>query len=125
MHLCTSLQNVAKEEEPVTVIISSGDELEEETPNMKLNYLSQADIDLVTKGQWLNDIVIHAAQQLMRGDKNLLPVGGLQNPILGQALSFEVQAGEFVQILHSGGNHWIAISIVGMEHAHVRVYDSL
>ena len=32
---------------------------------------------------------------------------------------------EFVQILHSGGNNWITISTVGMDHAHICVYDSL
>ena len=31
---------------------------------------------------------------------------------------------EFVQILHQGGNHWITISTVGVEHPCVRVYDS-
>ncbi len=30
-----------------------------------------------------------------------------------------------VQILHSGGNHWITISTVGTRHATVRIYDSL
>ena len=31
---------------------------------------------------------------------------------------------EFVQILHQGGNHWITVSTVGVEHPRVRVYDS-
>ena len=87
--------------------------------------ISPSCISLIRNGQWLNDAIINAAQQLMKDDKYLLPVEGLQNPILGQTLSFEVQTGEFVQILHSGGNHWITISTVGTEHAHVRVYDSL
>ena len=70
-------------------------------------------------------MVIHAAQQLIKEDQDLLPVGGLQNPILGQRLAFDVETDEFVQILHSGGNHWITISTVGMDHAHVHVCDSL
>ena len=61
----------------------------------------------------------------MKEDKDLLPIGGLQDPILGQQLAFDVQTGEFVQILHSGGNHWIMVSTVGMDRAHIRVYDSL
>ena len=40
-------------------------------------------------------------------------------------MAFHVETDEFVQILHSGGNHWITISTMGMDHAHVRVYDSL
>ena len=47
---------------------------------------------------------------------------GLQDPILGQTLSFEVMREEFVQILHSGGNHWITISCPP---ATVMIYDSL
>ena len=62
-------------------------------------------MDSITNGQWLNDVVIHAAQQLIKDDQDLLPVGGLQNPTLGQRLAFDVEIDEFVQILHSGGNH--------------------
>ena len=80
-------------------------------------------MDSITNGQWLNDVVIHAVQQLIKDDQDLLPVGDLQNPILGQRLAFDVETDEFVQILHSGGNHWITISTVGMDHAHVHVYD--
>ena len=40
-------------------------------------------------------------------------------------MAFYVETGEFVQILHSGSNYWITISTVGMDHAHVHVYDSL
>ena len=50
----------------------------------------------ITNGQWLSDVVINAAQQLMKEDKDLLPIGGLQDPILGQWLAFDVQTGEFV-----------------------------
>ena len=65
-----------------------------------------------------NDVVIHAAQ-FMKEDWDLLPFGGLQDPILGQRLAFDVQTDEFVQILHSGGNHWITVSTVGMDRAHI------
>ena len=83
------------------------------------------DLDDIRKGRWLNDRVIHAAQLLMKGDDDLLPVGGLQDPLLGQTLSFAVQEGEAVQILHSGGNHWITVSTVGVTHPRVRIFDSL
>ena len=32
---------------------------------------------------------------------------------------------ESVQILHSGGNHWITISTVGTKHPTVKIFDSL
>ena len=67
--------------------------------------------------------VIHAAQLLTKGDINLLPVGLFQNPLLGQT-AFHMQEGEAVQVLHSGGNHWITISTVGAQDSHVHIYDS-
>ena len=91
---------------------------------MRIKCLSRSDMDRISNGQRLNDEVIHA-QLLKKEDKDLLPIGGLQNPILGQRLAFDVQTGEFVQILHSGGSHWITVSTVGMDCAHIRVYDSL
>ena len=105
--------------------ISSDEESEEKTPAMRVQHLHRSDMDSITNGLWLNDVVVHAAQQLIKDDKDLLPVGGLQNSILGQRLAFHVETDEFIQILHSGGNPWITISTVGMDHAHVRVYDSL
>ena len=39
--------------------------------------------------------------------------------------SFDIVNGEFIQILHSGGNHWVCVSSVGCEKDHVNLYDSL
>ena len=61
----------------------------------------------------------------MKHDQDLLPVGSLQNPLLGQTLAFDVISDESVQILHSGGNHWITISTVGTKHPTVKIFDSL
>ena len=72
-------------------MISSDEESEEETPAVRINRLSHSDIGHITNGQWLNDVVIHAAQKLVNDDKDLLPVGGFQNPILGGTLAFDVQ----------------------------------
>ena len=86
--------------------------------------LSRTDLDDIEHGRWLNDKVVSAAQKLIKDDKELLQVGGLQNTVRSQTLSFKVAKKEFVQILHQGGNHWITVSTVGVEHPHVRVYDS-
>ena len=87
--------------------------------------LTEEDKSVLFSSRWLNNRLIHAAQQLMKAGKNLLHVGLLQNPLLGQNLSFNVGGNEFVQILHSGGNHWVTVSTVGTQCPTVRVYDSL
>ena len=61
----------------------------------------------------------------MRSDPGLLKVDGLQDTIHGQNMSFKATKGELVQILHSGGNHWLTVSNVGAEPDTIRVYDSL
>ena len=57
----------------------------------------------------LNDNIIQTFQQLLKiqyPDAN-----GLQHPVLCQALNFAVcQTTPFVQVLHNGSLHWIAIS---------------
>ncbi len=87
--------------------------------------LPQYDRDTILNGGWLNDRIMHAGMLLMKHDSDLLPVGSLQDPILGETLTFKVAVEESVQILHSGGNHWITISRVGTRHATARIYDSL
>ena len=117
-------------------IISSGDEDAEDDDNTWLTIrgvkLAKDDERTLIEGKWLNDKIVHAAQLLMKNDDDLLPIGGLQDPILGKTLTFDTEPGEIVQILNSGGNHWIAISTVQpQEHDNspakrrVRVYDSL
>ena len=58
----------------------------------------------------LNDNIIQTFQQMLKikyPDAN-----GLQDPVLGQALNFPVyKTTPFVQVLHDGFLHWIAISI--------------
>ena len=79
------------------------------------------------KGKCLNDSVINAAQELLRHDQGLLPVGSLQNTLLIPIRQSDIVCCEGVQILHSGENHWITISTVGQsaKKPTVRIYDSL
>ena len=70
---------------------------------------------------WLTDNIMNAAQELLRMQfPDLL---GLQSVILGQTMSFKIQAGEFLQILHSV-NHWVTISTLGSQCSSVKLYDS-
>ena len=87
--------------------------------------LSKNNRDIILDGEWLNDKLIHAAQLLMKYDGDLLPLGSLQNPLLGDTLQFSVAGNESIQILHSGGSHWVTISTVGTNHPTVKVYDRL
>ena len=105
------------------VIISSGAECSDSEAAGN-TAIANSDLDNI-KRRWLNDKVIHAAQMLMKGYDDQLPVSGLQNPLLGQKLSFAVQGGEAVQILHSGGNHRVTTFTVGVAHPNIRVFDSL
>ena len=71
----------------------------------------------------LNDSIINASQKLLKELFPFLP--GLQCVELGTIMGFEVEVGEFVQIVHNGKNHWLLLSTIGMEHPTVRVYDSM
>ena len=50
---------------------------------------------------------------------------GLQSTLLSHTLAFDVMREEFVQVLHSGGSHWLTVSTIGGPPSTVKVYDSL
>jgi Ulp1 family protease len=78
---------------------------------------------LLSTKEWLNDVIINAAQKLI---KELNPgMSGLQDVTRGLTMSFDVQRGEFVQILHDGMSHWLTASTIGMKHPEIKVFDSL
>lgn len=72
---------------------------------------------------WTTDTIVNASQMLLKSQFPLL--NGLQDTALGYVMSFEIQQGEFLQILHSAGNHWLLVSSIGLEYPNVYVYDSL
>ena len=54
---------------------------------------------------WLDCVIIHQAQVLL---KQLNPnIEGFQRTTLGPVRNFDVIGGEFIQILHTSGNHWV------------------
>ena len=73
--------------------------------------------------QWLTDSIINATQNLLK--KKYATISGLQNTLLGQTLGFKIMKEEFVQVLHTGGNHWITVATIGCPPSSIRVYDSL
>ena len=85
--------------------------------------LSMNDYRLLVGGDWLTDNLINAAQKLLK--KSYPKVGGLQVTTRGEVLSFDVETGEFVQILNFSGVHWIMISESGCLPGEVNVFDSM
>ena len=81
------------------------------------------DKEILLSDSWLNDRLINAAQKLLQAAFSHIP--GFQCTLLGQAMAFDVECGEFIQILHNGQGHWLMISTIGTKHPEVNVYDSL
>ena len=74
---------------------------------------------------WLGDGVINAVRCLLK--ETHPEIGGLQPPVLGQVLAFEVQRKEFVQVLYlQAEHHWVTVSNIDCPAGNcVYVYDSL
>ena len=70
---------------------------------------------------WLNDNLVSAAQTLLKKQSQ---VPGLQCTALGCTMAFNIQCGEFVQVLHDGHEHWLTVSRVGATEE-ILVYDSM
>ena len=90
------------------------------TTNIKI---TTPELECVMSGNMLNDGLIDAASCSKMLRKQFPDVWGLQSPLLGESLSFQVTEPPFVQILHVGGNHWMTIVVV--DNTLVKVYDSL
>ena len=52
-------------------------------------------------------------------------IEGFQRPTLGPVRNFTIMTGEFIQILHTGNQHWVCVSSVGCLPGMVNLYDSL
>ncbi len=70
---------------------------------------------------WITDSIVNAAQKLLK--EQFPGINGLQNVCMGYVMGFEIQAGAFLQILHSN-NHWLTIAS-GQHQPSVKVFDSL
>ena len=67
----------------------------------------------------LKDTVIQFFQSLFDG------INGLQDPLLGQRLSFKVARNPFIHILHDGQCHWVIVRTFGCDPGEINYYDSL
>ena len=72
---------------------------------------------------WLDCDIIQQAHILL---KNLDPtMEGLQRPTLGPCRNFARVQNPFIQILHTGNDHWVCVSTVRSDDGLVDLYDSL
>ena len=72
---------------------------------------------------WLDSAIIHSAQVLLQKINPLIK--GFQRPTLGPVRNFSVVSGEFVQLLHTGQDHWVCVSSIGCPPGTVKLFDSL
>ena len=75
------------------------------------------------EGGWLSDNIITAVQRLLKTSHPL--IGGLQPTILAERLNFDIQRGEFIQVLNVYGSHWLNVSSIFCPPGVVSIYDSL
>ena len=70
----------------------------------------------------MHDLIISAGQNLLKKETI---IEGFQHPCLGQRCAFNVQNGDFIQVLNNASCHWLTISTIGASCGEVFVYDSL
>ena len=72
----------------------------------------------------LSNDIINALQNML--SREYPDTKGMQDPVLGQVLQFKViNESPFVQVLHTGGFHWVAVSTFGCNNEEVCIMDSL
>ena len=78
-----------------------------------MHKLLQSDWDiLLHQAAWLNDNVISVTQALLKDQAPYMYIGGSQPPCAGQMCAFDIEGGEFVQILHNGHWHWLTVNTI-------------
>ena len=131
----TTCTSSALNQSPVASNVSSDSESEDEIEITKVStgsvdkcgphaVLGNSDYAIISDPVgWLTGDIIQSAQVLIKQVNPALE--GLQRPILGRVRNFDVVSGEFVQILHTGSDHWVCVSSIGCQPGLVNLYDSL
>ena len=87
-------------------------------------HITQSELKSLSDNEMISDVVINVAQKMMANRHPWLK--GLQDPILGQTMSFRrFQSQPFVQILYDGVAHWVAISTFNCKPGEIILMDSL
>ena len=78
----------------------------------------------ISKTAMLTDKRIQMAQELLH--RQFPHIEGLMSPSISTVRQFPVMRQEFVQVLHTGGLHWVTVSTIGCKgNNKVNLYDSL
>ena len=86
--------------------------------------LHQDDRSILASGRWLNTALIGAAQTLLKRKFN--SIGGLQDTLLKPWVTTPLKSDQsFVQLLHTGNNHWVTVTNLGCPSDTVKIFDSL
>ena len=81
------------------------------------------DLEDLSNSSMLSDRLIKCLQDYIR--KNNPAINGLQDPILGQNLSFQPMNKPMVQVIHNGKAHWLTISTYGCDVGEIFLLDSM
>lgn len=85
--------------------------------------LNISDLKTISENEMLTDNVIFVMQKMMSAEYS--NVNGFQDPILGQTRTFSIMKSmPFVQVLHDGRLHWIAVSTYNCPPGTIKVFDS-
>ena len=86
-------------------------------------HLSKEDLKTISKKQMLTDSVINVLQKMLK--KHFPDANGLPDPLLGQLLSYQIyQNTAFVQVIHNGRYHWLALSTYRCKEGEIFVLDN-
>lgn len=106
------------------IYLGSSSQTEEVDKYSIIATLTDDDFNVIESATgWLENTVIQQAQVLL---KRVNPkIEGFQRTSLGPYCNFDKVCGDFVQILHTGGNHWVCVSSIGCDKGLVNLYDTL
>ena len=110
--------NKSAEEDVIFIGESTGT-----APKRKRRILPQDEVEITNGNGMLTDISINIAQNLLH--EQVPHVEGLEDTVLGPAGNFSIAEGEFIQIVHDGGAHWVCVSNIGCRQGVINYFDSL
>ena len=125
-------QTKAKKAERSQIIVADTHCAKKDPPTTKKHWIKKYGLTwhhkkiLDSGTKWLDDDLINASQKVLAKQfKHKFGGAGFQTTANGLCGNFTVKTGEFIQILPSGSDHWLAITTIGAKHPEVIVYDSL
>ncbi|XP_078382523.1 uncharacterized protein LOC144665209 [Oculina patagonica] len=120
---CSSSSDSSSSDDESDVVITKVTHSETDKTSALAN-LTDYHFDLIINPTgWLDCDIIQQAHVLLQPENPA--IAGFQRPTLGPVRNFDVVSGEFIQILHTGNNHWVCTSSIGCVPGYVNLFDSL